>query len=189
MLVNCRSRKKAIEISEYRSAEVTKIDTNTVVSEEKKIQEASKSVKTTDQKTKENDGDIIIKGKTDSLKDFTFHNVVNGDTLSDIHISGNADFIIKNRWKQTEKKEVVKEASEKLNIVQDLARKSVSKSTIKDVAEKIKNKTVDVKSTGFSVPVYLIIGGAVLLLVLLWFGWKKYGGGIIEKYNGLKNKL
>lgn len=178
-----------MEISEYRSAEVTKIDTNTVISEEKKVLEREKTTQQTDQKEKQNDGDIVIKGKTDSLKDFTFHNVVNGDTLSDIHISGNADFIIKNRWKQTEKKEIKETETEKLNLVQDLARKSVSQSTIKDVAEKIKTKKIDVKSTGFSLPVYVIIGGAVLLLVLLWFGWKKFGGGIMDKYNRFKSKL
>lgn len=181
LLTSCRSRKKAMEISEYRSAEVTKIDTNTVISEEKKVLDREKTTQQTDQKEKQNDGDIVIKGKTDSLKDFTFHNVVNGDTLSDIRISGNADFIIKNRWKQTEKKEIKETETEKLNLVQDLARKSVSQSTIKDVAEKIKTKKIDVKSTGFSLPVYVIIGGAVLLLVLLWFGWKKFGGGIMER--------
>lgn len=144
-LMSCRSRKKQVEISEYRLAEVTKIDTNTVVSNEKKAQEIDKISTKTDQKIKQNDGDIIIKGKTDSIKDFTFHNVVNGDTLSDIHISGNADFIIKNRWKQSEKTEVTEKVTEKLNIVAEIARKSVAQSTIRDVAEKFKKKEIDIK--------------------------------------------
>ena len=179
LILGCRSRKKAVEISEYKLAEVTKIDTNTVVSSEKKAQEVEKTIIKSDQKEKENDGDIIIKGKTDSLnKDFKFHNVVNGDTISDIYISGNADFIIKNRWKQIDKKEIKETVTEKLNIIANIARKSVAQKTIKEVAEKIKSKEVAVKASGFQFPVYIIIGFAVLLLVLLWFLWKKFGGGI-----------
>ena len=90
LVLNCRSRKKALQINEYRTAEVERIDTDTMETlmqqEQKKV-----SVKKTEQeKLKENDGDIIIKGKTDTGNDFHFHNVVDGDTLSDITISGTA---------------------------------------------------------------------------------------------------
>ena len=119
-------------------------------------------------------------------KDFRFHNVVNGDTISDIYISGNADFIIKNRWTQIDKKEIKETVTENLNIVARVARKSVAQKTIKKVAEKIKAKEVSVKSSGFQFPVYLIIGLAVLLLIVLWFLWKKFGGGIIEQLNKLR---
>ena len=176
LILGCRSRKKAVEISEYKLAEVTKIDTNTVVSSEKKAQEVEKTIIKSDQKEKENDGDVLIKGKTDSLQDFKYHNVVNGDTISDIYISGNADFVIKNRWKQIDKKEIKETVTEKLNIIANIARKSVAQKTIKEVAEKIKSKEVSVKSSGFQFPMYIIIGFAVLLLVLLWFLWKKFGG-------------
>jgi len=183
LIASCSSRKKTLEISEYRSAEVTKIDTNTVISSEKKIQNTENSVKKSDQKIKENEGDIIIKGKTDSAKDFHFHNIVEGDTLSDIYMSGNSDFIIKNRWKKIDKKEVTEIKSETLNIIAEVARKSVAQSTMKEVAQELKTKEVMVKSTGFSLPVYLIIGGAVLFLILLFFLWKKFGGGIIDRLN------
>lgn len=184
LMLGCRNRKKAVQISEYKLAEVTKIDTNTVVSEEKKIHELDKKTEKIDQKEKSTDGDIVIKGKTDSLnKDFKFHNVVNGDTISDIYISGNADFIIKNRWKQIDKKEIKETVTDKLNIIATIARKSVSQKTIKEVAEKIKAKEVSVKSSGFQFPIYLIIGFALLLLIILWFLWKKFGGGIIEQLN------
>lgn len=149
---------------------MTKIDTNTVVSLDKSVQKIDKIEIKKDQTVKENDGDIIIKGKTDSLKDFNFHNIVDGDTLSDIYISGNADFMIKNRWKKTEKKEIEKSESERLNIIAEIARKSVAQSTIKEVAKELKTKEVKVKSTGFGLPVYLIIGGAVIVVILLfWF--------------------
>lgn len=186
LMLGCRSRKKAVEISEYKLAEVTKIDTNTVISSEKKAQEVEKTIVKSDQKEKQNDGDVLIKGKTDSLQDFKYHNVVNGDTISDIYISGNADFIIKNRWKQIDRQEIKETVKEKINIVAEIARKSVSQNTIKNVAEKIKSKEVAVKASGFQFPVYLIIGLGVLLLVLLWFLWKKFGGGIMEQLNKLR---
>lgn len=170
ILTSCRTRTKDLAINEYQYAEIEKIDTNTVVSLDKSVQKIDKIEIKKDQTVKENDGDIIIKGKTDSLKDFNFHNIVDGDTLSDIYISGNADFIIKNRWKQTQKKETEKSESESLNIVAEIARKSVAQSTIKEVAIELKTKDVKVKSTGFSFPIYLIIGGAVIVVILLfWF--------------------
>ena len=184
LILGCRSRKKAVKISEIQRTETTKADTNVVVSEEKKLHDLDKKTEKIDQKEKSNNGDIVIKGQTDSLnKDFRFHNVVNGDTISDIYISGNADFIIKNRWKQIDKKEIKEKVVEKLNIVAQVARKSVAQKTIKEVAEKIKSKEVAVKSSGFQFPVYLIIGLAVFLLILLWFFWKKFGGGIMEQLN------
>ena len=186
-MLGCRSRKKAVQISEQQRTETTSADTNVVVSEEKKLQDLDKKTEKIEQKEKSNNGDIVIKGKTDSLnKDFKFHNVVNGDTISDIYISGNADFIIKNRWKQIDKKEIKETVTENLNIVARVARKSVAQKTIKKVAEKIKAKEVSVKSSGFQFPVYLIIGLAMFLLVLLWFLWKKFGGGIIEQLNKLR---
>lgn len=189
VLTSCRNRTKHLEFSEYRSSEVTKIDTNTVVSTEKQMQESIKKEKKIDQQIRENDGNITIKGKTDSIKDFRFSNVVGNDTISDIYISGNADFIIKNRWKQIDKKEMITEKSESINIVAEMARKSVAQSTIKEVAESFKEKKTTVKAKGFAFPVYLIIGGAILLLVLLFFLWKKFGGGIVERFRNGKIKF
>ena len=184
LILGCRSRKKTVQISEIQRTETTKADTNVVVSEEKKLHELDKKTEKIDQKEKSTDGDIVIKGKTDGLnKDFKFHNVVNGDTISDIYISGNADFVIKNRWKQIDKKEIKETVTDKLNIIATIARKSVSQKTIKEVAEKIKSKEVSVKSSDFQFPMYIIIGFAVLLLIVLWFLWRKFGGGIMDKLN------
>ena len=187
LILGCRSRKKTVQISEIQRTETTKADTNVVVSEEKKLHELDKKTEKIDQKEKSTDGDIVIKGKTDSLnKDFKFHNVVNGDTISDIYISGNADFVIKNRWKQIDKKEIKETVTDKLNIIATIARKSVAQKTIKEVAEKIKSKEVSVKSSDFQFPMYIIIGFAVLLLIILWFLWRKFGGGIIKRLNKLR---
>ena len=186
LLTSCQSRKKSLDISEYRSAEVSKIDTNTIVSTEKQQIENISKQKKFEQKIKENDGDVIIKGKADTLKDFRYTNVVGNDTISDIFISGNADFIIKSKWKQSEKKEEFIEKSETVNFVAEIARKSVAQSTIKDMAETIKKKEVKVKSTGFTLPTYFIIGGALLLLAILFFLWNKFGGSLIDRFKNGK---
>ena len=182
LILGCRNRKKAVQISEIQRTETTSADTNVVVSQEKKLHDLDKKTEKIEQKEKSNDGDIVIKGKTDSLKkDFKYHNVVNGDTISDIYISGNADFVIKNRWKQIDKKEIKETVTEKLNIIANIARKSVAQKTIKEVAEKIKSKEVAVKSSGFQFPMYIIISLAVLLLILLWFLWRKFGSKIMDR--------
>ena len=71
LMLGCRSRKKAVQISEQQRTETTSADTNVVVSEEKKLHELDKKTEKIDQKENSNDGDIVIKGKTDSLNKTT----------------------------------------------------------------------------------------------------------------------
>lgn len=183
LLLNCRSKQKAVLIEKEKATEAVKTDTNTVISEEKKLAQLEKEVQKTDQKEKDHSGDITITGKTDEEKDFHFHNVVNGDTISDIFIKGNADFVIKNKWKVSEKKEAIETIKENLNIVQEIARKSVAQSTIKEVAKEMKKVEKQIESKGFVFPVYLLIGFSVLFLILLFFLWRKFGGTIWELLN------
>ena len=169
-LLNCRSRKKELKIEEYRSAEVVKVDTNTVVSNEKKQEELKQ---TTEKKTKtenDNSGDIIIKGTTDKEKDFHFHNIVEGDTLSEITISGLAEFTIKNRWKKSETVSTAEKKEEYQNIVQEIAQKSVAQSTIKEVAKKIKSEEKTVESKNFTFGAWLVwLLIAAMVVCAVWF--------------------
>lgn len=169
LTVQCRSRKKTASFTEYRTAEISKIDSNTVISTEVKDSTIAKIEKHTERKDRQNEGNITIKGKADSLNDFHFHNVVNGDTLSDITIKGNADFIIKNRWQNRDNKEETKTASESLNVVAKIARKAVAQSTIKETAGSIKQIDKEIKATGFPLPVYIIAG--ILAIVVIWLFW------------------
>lgn len=183
LMTSCRSRKKAVEIEKEKIHEVIKTDTNIVTSEEKKLVHLEKVDQKTEQTEKDNSGDIIIKGNTEKDKDFHYHNVVDGDTISDILIKGNADFVIKNRWKVSEKKEVIETVKENLNLVAKIARKSVAQSTIKDVAKEVKKVEKEVESKGFVFPIYLLGGLALLLVIVLFFLWRKFGGNIITKIN------
>lgn len=165
----CSSRKKSVRNTEIKISEVLKTDTNTVVSAEDKAIVAEKVNKVLQKKEQENVGDVVIKGKTDSAKDFRFHNIVKGDTLADIYISGNADFTIVNRWKENKTEEKQISEIENLNIIAKVARKAVAATTIKENATSIREAEKSIKATGFSLPIYLIGGGAVVLLILLYF--------------------
>lgn len=191
LFVACSTRKKDLRVTEFRSAEIEKVKFDSVRTQD--LKEVTKKVidKKVDQKEKDNSGEVVIKGKTDSLKDFSYYNVVNGDTLSGIVISGTADFTIKNRWKQSEKKDETKESSENLNVVQDLARTAVSKETIKDVAQKAKKLKKEVDQKGFTAGTYITTGICFLVVaVLVWLffylggSWK----GIVQKYKSWKTK-
>lgn len=182
-LLSCSSRKKNVEFSEEGKTEVERISLDSLKSETAKTETKKVTDRNIDQKKNEISGDIIIKGKTDSLQYFNFHNVVNGDTLQVINISGNSTFEIKNKYSKSEEKTVEKNKEENLNIIQQVARTAVAKTTIKKIASEMKKEDKDVKSNGFTFPVYLIGGIVIVVLVLLWFLWKKFGGGIMEQLN------
>lgn len=169
LLIQCRSRvKKVFKSEEVKTSEVFKKQDS--VETEKSSQLATKIDKTiVNNQEKVNDGFIIIKGKVDSIsKDFNFHNIVNGDTLSSVSIHGNADFQIRNNWKIKEiKKDSIVEFYD-LNIIQKVARKSVAKETISKVAEKIISKENTIKAKGFGIAVYIIFGIILLVAVILF---------------------
>lgn len=182
-LIGCSNRRKHVEISKESTTEIEKISLDSVKAETSKIDTKKITDKNIDQKKNEVSGDIIIRGKTDSITDFKFHNVVNGDTLQVINITGNSTFEIKNKYSKSEEKTVEKSSEENLNIIQKAARTAVAKSTIKKVATEVKQVDKNVKSKGFQFPVYLIIGASVLMLIVLFFLWKKFGGNIMDRLN------
>ena len=168
ILTNCRSRKKEVlERNESKTETiVSKVDSNFVLNQAKKdnIKQDVKSQK--DQSI--NNGSVIIKGKVDTIStDFKYDNIVDGDTISSIFIKGNATFEIKNNWNKKKEKIDSVSVSQSENFVSEIARASVSKKNIKKAAEKIKETTKEIKTTGFSFPVYLIFGIVLLVAVVL----------------------
>ena len=168
ILTNCRSRKKEVlERNESKTETiVSKVDSNFVLNQAKKdnIKQDVKLQK--DQSI--NNGSVIIKGKVDTIStDFKYDNIVDGDTISSIFIKGNATFEIKNNWNKKKEKIDSVSVSQSENFVSEIARASVSKKNIKKAAEKIKETTKEIKTTGFSFPVYLIFGIVLLVAVVL----------------------
>ncbi|AZA60769.1 hypothetical protein EG340_06825 [Chryseobacterium indoltheticum] len=144
----------------------------------KEIIRKDETKKITDQAVKKQvedfSGDIIIKGKADSLTPLVYHNVVGKDTLQSILIKGNADFTISNHYKKAEEKTEGSKKEESTNFIQDLAKTAVSKETIKDVASAVSTKTNDITSTGFQAGTWIVITIVVTFLIFIFFVYKYF---------------
>ena len=173
LLLGCRTKHKTSFYSKEGRTEIERITLDSV--KESTIKESTKKV--TDQMVKKKledfSGDIIIKGKSDTLNPLIFHNVVSGDTLQSIVIRGTADYYINNHYRKYAEDKKEKSSEEKTNIIQDLAKTAVSKETIKKVAAEVEKKTNDIKTKGFQSGFWIVVAvlGAVGIVI---FGIYKY---------------
>lgn len=173
ILLGCRTKHKTSFYSKEGRTEIERLKLDSV--KEKTVKESTKKVsdQTVKKQLQDFSGDIVIKGKSDTLNPLVFHNVVSGDTLQSIVIKGTADYRIYNKYSKSA--EVKKESSseEKTNIIQDLAKTAVSKETIKKVASEVEKKTNDIKAKGFQGGIWIVL--AVLgIVTIIIFGIYKY---------------
>ena len=180
-LASCRSKKINIEKT-LIGAEVEKI-----VQVEKRVEEIKKkdSVKVVEKKDQKKETETNLHVEFDPKKNDSLevNHVADGDSLN-LKITGNGVVIFDYKKKKKEESSFIKEifGSKTLkNIDSTVTETRKEKSEVKILA-----KTKEVKAKGFQFPVYLIIGFAVLLLILLWFLWKKFGGGIVERFKNFK---
>lgn len=178
LILGCRSKHKLTSITKEGRTEIERIKIDSVSTKTEKIKQATTAENTVKSKEQEFSGDIIIKGKSDSLNPLLYHNIVNGDTLQSILIKGNADFIINNHYKKAQQEKVETKKEENLNDLQIFARKTVSKGTIKEVASKIQSESTKIKSNGlqFGGWITVIILGVVALIIIglmIYFKRKK----------------
>ena len=147
------------------------------VKEENVKQETKKIIDNSVQQKKDDfSGDIIIKGKSDSLNPLQFHNIVNGDTLQSISIKGNADYIINNHFQKSEQNKTESGKEESLNVIQKTARDLVSKETIKEVAEVVTTKTNEITSRGFQAGAWIVwalLGVVAIVAIGIYFYFKR----------------
>lgn len=175
-LAGCRSKKATIEKT-LVGAEVEKI-----VQVEKQVSEVNKkdSVKGVDKKDEKKETETNLHVEFDPKKNDSLevNHVADGDSLK-LKIKGNGIVIFDYKKKKQEAKSFIKEifGSETLkNIDSTIREKRKEKSQIEKLT-----KTKEVKTKGFQFPMYIIIGFALLLLILLWFLWRKFGGGIMDR--------
>lgn len=168
LILGCRTKQKTSFYSKEGKTEIERASLDSV--KENTVKESTKKV--TDQsvkkRTEDFSGDIVIKGKSDTLNPLIFHNVVSGDTLQSIMIRGKADYYISNHYKKSteDKNEIVKE--EKLNVIQQTARDLVSKETIKDVASKVEEGSKKIKSTGFQAGWFVLFGVLAVVAIIIF---------------------
>jgi hypothetical protein len=167
-LNSCRSvHKNKIEEKEITVEEVKK--DSTVVKDtikEKVIQEDKKVDKVNNEK--QNIGEAEVTGTTDASNPFEWYNIQNGDTLSVTKITGNAEFIIKTKWKDNNNS--VKEATTEVKIdkVAEVSRYIVNEDNIKKAAKEIKSITKEVKKSEFPFMQYSLILFILLIIYLAW---------------------
>lgn len=128
------------------------------------------------QMDRSSDSEINIIGKTDSLNNFKFHNIVNGDTLQSIIIQGNSTFRIKSKSTDKSILHTTENSESYDNIIQEVARKSVAKKTIKGVSETVIEKSKQVNRNGLSFRGWatFIIVSIVIICFIVGFYYLKY---------------
>ena len=175
-LAGCRNKKVAIEKT-LVGAEVEKI-----VQVKKHVSEINKkdSVKAVEKKDEKKETETNIHVEFDPKKNDSLevNHIADGDSLK-LKIKGNGIVIFDYKKKKQEEKSFIKEifGSETLkNIDSTITEKRKEKSQIEKIT-----KTKEIKTKDFQFPIYIIIGLAVLLLILLWFLWRKSGGGIMDR--------
>lgn len=183
LIIGCRSKTKFIE-KELIGAEIeriSKIETKVEkhVKKDSVIQKKETEIKT-DQST-----NLHVKfdpKKNDSLE--VLHKV--GKDSLRLKIRGNGEVSFDYHKSQSEtssdKKEIF--GSETLfnldSVVTDQSKQKEKKERI--------NSTKNVKETGFSPPVYVIIGLSIIFLILLIFLWKKFGGKFLERFKKVSKR-
>ena len=166
---SCRTvRKNKVEEKEVTVEKVKK--DSTIVKDtikEKVVKEETKVEKVTNEK--QNTGEVEVTGTTDASNPFELYNIQNGDTLSVTKITGNAEFIIKTKWKDNNSNIKEETSLVKLDKVAEVSRYIVSEDNIKNTAKEIKSITKEVKKSDIPLGYYSTI---LIILLLIYLGWK-----------------
>lgn len=173
LLLGCRTKHKTSLYSKEGRTEIEHVALDSV--KEKSVKESTRKVvdQTIKKQMEDFSGNIVIRGKSDTLNPLIFHNVISGDTLQSIIIRGTANYYINNRYRKSTEDKKDTSSEEKTNIIQDLAKTAVSKKTIKKVAAKVEQKTKEIKTKGFQAGIWIVF--AILGVVgILIFGIYKY---------------
>ncbi|MCL1690418.1 hypothetical protein [Elizabethkingia anophelis] len=186
LVFGCRSRKLDRRITSEIKQSYEK-----VIKEEKqdsvvKQVEKSESKHQEKQLDKTNNSEIEIKGKSESGKPIEFHQIENGDTISSIKVTGNAEVTYKAKSVNTEKRSSKEDKKENLNELQKLSREAVSQETISKAANEVKDLAEKVKSSGFQFGAYAVFFGwgiAIIIIIglIIYFRKSTFIKNIINK--------
>jgi len=162
---SCRSRsvqKEQISVAETK--------TETVQQAEEVVKEVRQEVKTevkkdTAVKQTEKETEKEITGTVEPETPFSYIETTPTGTRTTT-ITGKANFSIKEKTREQQKEEDLKEASSSLSALVDVAKKNSEETNVSDFTADLSAKASDVKSRGFSAPVYVIVGFCAVILVL-----------------------
>ncbi|MHA7823698.1 hypothetical protein ACVVIH_13125 [Chryseobacterium arthrosphaerae] len=174
LMISCRtSHKTALFTQEGRTnIERVKLDSvkeNSVTNMTKKD-----SDKTIRKQKDELSGDIVIRGKADTLNPLVFHNVVSGDTLQSILIRGTADYYIKNHFQKSKEDNYEASKEQKINAFEEKVKTVISEDNIKVVASKVIQKSKEVKSRGIQAAVWIFLAVVAITSILFFFIYRYF---------------
>ncbi|KAA2223058.1 hypothetical protein [Chryseobacterium sediminis] len=173
ILTGCRTKKvitsKSAEIEQIQQTSSAKVESKVEKAEDK---QQSKQSEILEQK-KDNVTDFEVKGKAETGKPIEIYNIENGDTLQAIRVNGNADVHIRTKSSQLDhvKKEYNSESF--IGRFKEFSENIVEENNIKKRVQEVKQKTKEIKATGFQAGFWVIMAilGVVAIVI---FGIYKY---------------
>lgn len=172
LLTGCRSKKVVMSVtSEKEIVQETAINKTENKVEKKENKQQSKTSEILEQKT-ENRTDFEIKGKVETGNPIEVYNVENGDTLQVIRVNGNADVHIRSKVSKLNhaKKEALSESL--IDKFKVFSENIVEENNIKNRVQEIKQKTRDVKATGFQVGLWIFLAVLGIIGIVIFFTYK-----------------
>ena len=174
LMISCRTTHKTSLLTQDGRTEIERVKLDSV--REKTVKESTN--KTLDQivkkQTEELTGDIVIRGKADTINPLVFHNVVSGDTLQSIVIKGAADYYIKNRYQKSKEDKSETSKEEKINAFTEKVKSVISEDNIKVVASEVIQKSKEVKSRGIQAAVWIFLAVVAITSILFYFIYKYF---------------
>jgi len=169
LILCCRTKSKVVTDYKEHKKETEQLKVDSVSAQNLKTIQSTSLNSFLKENKNETLGDVLIKGKSDLLNPFVFHNVVGKDTVQSISIIGNAEYSINSHYAKTdhEKSEVRKEIF--TTVFQDLAQNTVSKEKIKEADSAFSEETKNIKSTGFQAGTWIVITIVVNFLIFIFF--------------------
>lgn len=164
-ILGCRTKK----VLKSESSETKKVEISSASKSE--IKESVKESKNIESSTvnsasiKDNKSYVEIAGKVNKDNPLIYYNIIDGDTVGSIGISGIADFVIKNNNSNSETNNRNIDISKSESNNSKSSTVAVAVDNIAKVAIDAQSKTIEVVKKGFTLGVYLswIIIGIVII--------------------------
>jgi hypothetical protein len=180
-VLGCTNRKKLVEKQTYDTTIQKVSEEKKAVSEIKQID--STKVKKVEDNTKHQNSNLHIEFNPKINDSLEVHQIIGTDSLF-FKVYGNGKVTLNlNTNKIQAKKETTEILGSKTLYNLDSA---VQKKEDAKINSNIKTVDKQVKSTGFTFSTTLIIGVSIIVLIVLFFLYKKFGGGLLDKFKNFK---
>jgi len=164
-ILGCRTKKvlrsESSETKKVEASSTSKAETKESVKESKNIESSTVNSAS----IKDNKSSVEISGKVNKENPLIYYNIVDGDTVGSIGISGIADFVIKNNNSNSQSDNSNTGISKSEAINSKSSTVAVAVDNISKVATEAQSKTIEVVKKEFTLGVYLswIIIGVIII--------------------------